>query len=155
MTLGPLLPTFTAAQKALIKGSCDFYAIDAYTSYTATGSENADCYTDATDPGWPECAPSSQKSSNGFPMGPSSDPGASWLKNTPYGIRMYLSHITKVLFPKIPDIVVSEFGFAEPFESQIKDVGDVLWDLRRAVRFPLAFPFSICNLPLLTCEINS
>jgi hypothetical protein len=76
-------------------------------------------------------------------MGPSSDPGASWLKNTPYGLRKYLSHITKVLFPRVPDIVVSEFGFAEPFESQIKDVGDVVWDLRRAVRVSVyCFPFS-------------
>jgi hypothetical protein len=73
-------------------------------------------------------------------MGPSSDPGASWLKSTPEGLRKYLSWITKVLYPKIPDIVVSEFGFAEPFESQIKDVGDVLWDLRRAVSRHLPVP---------------
>jgi hypothetical protein len=135
LTLGTLLPTFTPQEKALIKDSCDFYAIDAYTSYTAFGTvEDTACYSNTSDPDWPECASSSQKASNGFPMGPSSDPGASWLKSTPYGLRKYLSYITKVLFPRVPDIVVSEFGFAEPFESQIKDVSDVLWDLKRAVR---------------------
>jgi hypothetical protein len=69
-------------------------------------------------------------------MGPSSDPGASWLKSTPGGIRKFLKHITTVLHPNVPDIVVSEFGFAEPFESQLKSLDDVLWDLRRAVSRP-------------------
>jgi hypothetical protein len=136
-TLGDILPTLTPAEKALVKGSCDFYAIDAYTAYTAYGSENdTTCYNDNTMAGWPECAPSNQVGVNRFPLGPSSDPGASWLKSTPSGLRKYLKHITTVLFPSIPDIVVSEIGFAEPFESSLTKMEDILWDLRRAVSVP-------------------
>lgn len=41
----------------------------------------------------------------------------SWFYSAPTGVRRYLKHITKVLFPSITDIVVTEFGFSEPFES--------------------------------------
>ncbi|KAF2436903.1 glycoside hydrolase [Tothia fuscella] len=132
-TLGDILPTFTPSEKALIKGSCDFYAIDAYTAYTAYGSDNdIQCTNDTFNAAWPECAPSSQMGGNQFPLGPSSDPGASWLRSTPAGLRKYLKFITKELFPTVPDIVVSEFGFAEPFESSLTKMEDILWDLRRA-----------------------
>lgn len=45
-TLGELLPALNDTEKGLIKGSCDFYAIDGYTSYyadevTGGGSEIA------------------------------------------------------------------------------------------------------------------
>lgn len=144
-TLGDLLPNFTAQERALIKGSCDFYAIDGYTSSTLyAGPGDESCYTNRSAPGYPECYSSSQTGANGFPMGPSSDPGASWLKSTPYGLRKFLKHITTVLFPSIPDIVVSEFGFAEPFESKLENMEDILWDLRRAVStFPFLNPHSL------------
>jgi beta-glucosidase/6-phospho-beta-glucosidase/beta-galactosidase len=56
----------------------------------------------------------------------------SWLYNTPTSIRLLLNVITKELFPSIPDIVVSEFGFAEPFEGNQDSLATILWDLRRA-----------------------
>lgn len=43
-----------------------------------------------------------------------------------------MSKITKELFPAIPDIQVTEFGFAEPFESELESLQTILWDLRRA-----------------------
>jgi beta-glucosidase/6-phospho-beta-glucosidase/beta-galactosidase len=55
-----------------------------------------------------------------------------WLTSTPTGIRKFLKHLTTVLFPSIPDIAVTEFGFAEPFEGQLSDKSAALWDLRRA-----------------------
>lgn len=55
-----------------------------------------------------------------------------WLYSAPVGVRRFLKHITTVLFPSVPSIVVSEFGFAEPFESQLSDKNRILWDLRRA-----------------------
>jgi beta-glucosidase/6-phospho-beta-glucosidase/beta-galactosidase len=139
-TLGDLLPTFASEEKTLIKGSCDFYAIDPYTAstlYSSPGDEN--CYTNRSAPGYPECTSSTQTGANGFPMGPASDAGVSWLKSTPYGLRKFLKHITTVLFPSITDIVVSEFGFAEPFESRLEKMEDILWDLRRAVCLPFLF----------------
>jgi len=32
----------------------------------------------------------------------------------------------------VPSIVVSEFGFADPYESAFNTLGQILWDLRRA-----------------------
>ena len=40
--------------------------------------------------------------------------------------------LTTEIFPSIPDIVVTEFGFAEPFEGQLTNKNAILWDLRRA-----------------------
>jgi len=132
-TLGDLLPTFTEEEKQLIKGSCDFFAIDGYTSFYGQGiSDFEACVSNSSASGFPECAGSIQTAPDGFPVGPSADPGANWLKDTPTGIRKFLSKITKSLYPAITDIVVSEFGFAEPFESKFGDVTDALWDLRRA-----------------------
>lgn len=54
------------------------------------------------------------------------------MRSTPSAIRKFLYTITKELFPSIPDIYVSEFGFAEPFEGLNDDLGTILWDLRRA-----------------------
>ena len=135
-TLGSILPTFTAAEKALIKGSCDFFAIDGYTAYYAYGIPDLEaCVSNSSYPGYPECAGSGNTDPDGFPIGPSSDPGASWLYSTPLGIRDFLKTITTVLFPSVPDIMVSEMGFAEPFEADLTSLTNILWDLRRADYF--------------------
>ncbi|KAI5364741.1 Putative glycoside hydrolase family 1, glycoside hydrolase superfamily, glycosyl hydrolase family 1 [Septoria linicola] len=132
-TLNDTLPTLTQEEKDMIKGSCDFFAIDAYTSYYASGMEDLEaCTSNSSFPGYPECAGSSPLASDGFPAGPSSDPGASWLQSTPTGIRRFLKTITEDLFPGIPDIQVTEFGFAEPFEAELTSLSTILWDLRRA-----------------------
>lgn len=133
-TLGDLLPEYTPAEKALIKGSCDFYAIDGYSSFNAfevSGGVEA-CASNRSNTNFPECAGSTSTDPDGFPIGPASDPAMSWLYDTPTGIRRFLKHITTVLFPSVPDIMVSEFGFAEPFESQLTSKNEILWDLRRA-----------------------
>lgn len=133
-TLGDVLPTFTQEEKDMIKGSCDFYAIDPYTSFYAneiSGGVEA-CASNSSAPGWPECAGSSQSAQDGFPGGPAGDNGVSWLTSTPTGIRDFLKTITQDLFPSIPDIMVTEFGFAEPFEGDMTSTNQILWDLRRA-----------------------
>lgn len=133
-TLGSMLPNFTQAEKDMIKGSCDFYAIDGYTGYVAYGVKggSAACAANSSAPGFPECAGSSSVGPDGFPLGPAGDNGVNWLWSTPVAIRNFLGVITKELFPTIPDIVVSEFGFAEPFEGQQTSLPTILWDLRRA-----------------------
>lgn len=133
-SLGDLLPKFTEQEKKLIKGSCDFYAIDGYTAFYAKSLSPSFCFsciTNRTDPAWPECAPTSSSAPDGFGVGPAADNGASWLKSTPVGIRKFLNHITKELFPSVKEIMVSEFGFAEPFESECTNLQDAIWDLRR------------------------
>ena len=133
-TLGDLLPTFTEEEKALIKGSCDFFAIDPYTSYYAYEIEGGveSCISNSSHPGFPECAGSVSTEPNGFPVGPAADPGVNWLYDTPTGVRRFLKEITQVLFPSVPDIFVTEFGFAEPFEGEMTTTNQILWDLRRA-----------------------
>ncbi|KAH6665616.1 glycoside hydrolase superfamily [Halenospora varia] len=132
-TLGSMLPTFTAEEKTLIKGSCDFFAIDAYTGYLASGIKggSAACASNSSHPSFPECASSSSLAADGFALGPSADNEMSWLYSTPIGIRRFLNKIPK-LFPTISDIVVSEFGFAEPFEGKQTSLANILWDLRRS-----------------------
>jgi len=118
----------------MIKGSCDFYAIDGYTGYlsSAISGGSAACASNASNPNFPVCAGSSSQFPDGFPVGPAADNGVSWLFSTPYTIRKFLGVITKTLFPSIPDIVVSEFGFAEPFAGEQNSLSTILWDLYRA-----------------------
>ena len=132
-TLGPMLLNFTQEEKDLIAGSCDFFAIDPYTAYYAYGLPNgsAACAANSSDPNFPECAPSTSTAPDGFPIGPAADYGVSWLKTTPASVRRFLNKIPE-LFPAVPDIVVSEFGFAEPYEGEGTSLNYILWDLRRA-----------------------
>nr|OQO23441.1 hypothetical protein B0A51_07745 [Rachicladosporium sp. CCFEE 5018] len=132
-TLGDILPTFTQAEKDIVKGSCDFFAIDPYTGYYAFGIPDLEaCTSNSSYPGYPECAGSASTAPDGFPIGPSADPAVSWLYSTPVGLRKFLNAIKKTLFPTVPSIMVTEFGFAEPFESQMPNLNAALWDLRRA-----------------------
>jgi hypothetical protein len=133
-TLGDMLPVFTDEEKELVKGSCDFFAIDGYTGYYASGIEggSAACAANSSNGNFPECAGSSSLGPDGFPVGPSADNDVSWLYSTPVAIRRFLNVITKELFPSVVDVVVSEFGFAEPFEGDQSSLGTILWDLRRA-----------------------
>ena len=133
-TLGSMLPVFTDEEKEMIKGSCDFFAIDAYTGYlgSAIKGGSAACAANSSHPSFPECAGSSSLAANGFPLGPNADYAMNWLFNTPTGVRKFLSTITKDLFPKVTDIAVTEFGFAEPREGEETSLSNILWDLRRA-----------------------
>jgi len=111
-TLGDILPKFTKKEKAIIKGSCDFFAIDAYTAFYVgelKGGMEA-CTSNSSNPNFPECTTQTSVAKDGFGIGPAADNGASWLKSTPVGIRKFLSDITKELFPSVPDVMVTEFG---------------------------------------------
>ncbi|PNS20378.1 hypothetical protein CAC42_5828 [Sphaceloma murrayae] len=132
-TLGDLLPNFTAEESELVRGSCDFFAVDPYTSYYASAIDDKEaCVRNSSASGFPECAGSQALTPRGFSSGPSSDTGTSWLTSAPSGLRKYLNKITKELFPSVPEIVVTEFGFAEPGEGKLNDLGAIQWDLRRA-----------------------
>jgi beta-glucosidase len=117
----------------MIKGSCDFYAIDAYTTYYAAAPPNG---IQACDPNFPNCALTTSLTPDGFLIGPNPDAGATWLYSTPFGARPFLSFITKDYFPTVPSIIVSEFGFAEPAEGSFDTLEQILWDLRRADYIP-------------------
>jgi beta-glucosidase len=137
-TLEPfgLLPSFTEEQKNKLRGSCDWFAVDAYNTLYASAPPNgiANCTSNQTDSNFPDCAPTTHLQPNGFPMGPNADAGATWLYSTPTGIRKFLNFITKEYFPAsaAKGIMVTEFGFADPDEQNFNTLEQILWDLRRA-----------------------
>lgn len=137
-TLGDLLPTLSSENKTMIKDSQDFYAVDPYDSFYVTappGGVEA-CANNTSHPAWPACYITSSVDPSGFPTGPASDTHfSSWLWSNPSGIRQLLNTITKDLYPSVPDIVVSEFGFVEPGEGERTNLNEILWDLRRADYF--------------------
>ncbi|KAF2154670.1 glycoside hydrolase family 1 protein [Myriangium duriaei CBS 260.36] len=132
-SLGDLLPNFTAEEKDMVQNSCDYFAIDGYTSYfVSAGGDFEACTKDRSHSGFPECGNPLPINRNGFPEGPAGDSGSIWLYSAPNGIRSFLNTIKKQLFPTVPSILVSEFGFSEPFESDFSPSTLALWDLRRA-----------------------
>lgn len=137
-TLGDILPSLSEENKTLIKDSQDFMAIDPYQTYFASAPEGGieACASNSSHPNWPGCVVTGPIDSDGFPSGPASaSTSASWLWSNPSGIRQLLSKITKDLYPSIPDIVISEFGFVEPGEGERTSLSEILWDLRRADYF--------------------
>ncbi|KAK4543951.1 hypothetical protein LTR36_004725 [Oleoguttula mirabilis] len=136
-TLGDLLPVLTAENQSLILGSQDFYAIDPspVKSIAAAPPGGIEaCASNSSNPYWPSCFVTSAVTSDGFPTGPAADVHAEWLWSNPTGIRGFLKKIMQ-LFPSVPDIVVSEFGFVEPAEGERTVMSEILWDLRRADYF--------------------
>lgn len=110
-----------------------------YTTYYAYGLPDYEaCLGNSSSTAFPECAGSQSTDPDGFPIGPASDTGATWLYDTPVGLRKLLKVITTELFPSVPDIMVSEFGFAEPGEAQLSSLNTILWDLRRADYFQVS-----------------
>ena len=114
-TLSPeILPRFTDAEKALIKGmsrepdfsyvnyqlwtgSADFFAIDSYTNFYVAAPPNGieSCTSNMSDPNWPSCAIEVQYDLNGWSAGYNADPGSSWLQVTPKTLSIYLKEIYK------------------------------------------------------------
>ena len=137
-TLEPfdLLPSFTQEQKDKLKGSCDFFAVDAYNALYVSAPPNgiANCTSNMTDTNFPDCAPTTHLQPNGFPMGPNADAGAAWLYSTPTAVRKFLNFIAKEYFPAsaAKGLMVTEFGFADPDEQNFNTLEQILWDLRRA-----------------------
>lgn len=151
-TLGDeILPTLTQEEKDMIKGSCDFYAIDAYSAFTVsalpveedgddggtgTGTGTDACVGNSSHPAWPECTRANRLGPSGYRIAPAADPRTEWLISAgPTGVRRFLSVITKELFPAVNEIQITEFGFAEPFEASWETVAEATWDVRRADYF--------------------
>lgn len=132
-TLGDVLPALSPEEKDMIKGSCDFYAVDAYSSRATAAAPGgiAACAADPAHPDWPDCVVTSRAGPGGFHLAPASDPRTDWLVSAPVGVRRFLGTITKELFPAVPEIQITEFGFAEPFEDRWEKVSQATWDLRR------------------------
>jgi beta-glucosidase/6-phospho-beta-glucosidase/beta-galactosidase len=130
------LRPFTEQEKATILGSADIYAHDAYTSgfFYAPNGGVAACVANSSNPLYPTCANSSEiysQADGGWLIGPAADPLANWLYKATDWVPAFL-HYIKDTWAKDKPIVVSEFGFAEPFERQKTYLQDILFDPIRA-----------------------
>ena len=123
--LGPLLPTFTAAESALLKGSADFFGLNSYGSGWATDSPNAGfsgAYVNIDH--------------DAGPNGPAMPRAQSiWLFGCPWGIRKLVNWVAKryasgPLGPRVP-ILITEGGWS----IGANDSGTGTRDLARAYYF--------------------
>ncbi|KAM8939531.1 cytosolic beta-glucosidase-like [Pelodytes ibericus] len=104
------LPEFTSEEKAMIKGTADFFSLNYYTTRkirpcasTEDGaSYNSDLAVECVkDPKWPES-------------------GVEWLAVVPWGLRKLLAYIKETLGD--PVIYITENGFAQNESPEIKDL---------------------------------
>ncbi|KAJ8582927.1 glycoside hydrolase [Rhizopogon salebrosus TDB-379] len=119
------LPRFTEQQMADLKGSADFFAIDAYISQyiEAPPAGVTACQNNMSDPAWPSC--------NSVVL---YDSNAGWaLQATPQMLRGYLRQLQE-RWPT-HKMYISEFGMNEPSESMRTEMFQILNDVTRTNYF--------------------
>ncbi|NP_001087678.1 glucosidase, beta, acid 3 (gene/pseudogene) [Xenopus laevis] len=103
------LPELTEEEKALIKGTADFFCLNYYTSrkikHCTVASEDPSFICDLSleeikDPDWPQCAPE-------------------WLAVVPWGLRKLLKYIKKTF--NNPVIYITENGFGQNDPPLLED----------------------------------
>ncbi|KYG40848.1 glycoside hydrolase family 1 protein [Acidomyces richmondensis BFW] len=139
-TLGDFLQNFTAKQSKMVLGSCDFFALDGYTTSVigAIPGNISSCATNSSHPYWPSCIMESQTTASGWLVGYAAGNShhASWLKAVPSGLRMILNYLQKTYVgPAHKDIMLTESGFAESFEENFTTLADRRWDIQRVNYF--------------------
>lgn len=98
--------------------------------YFAPDAGIESCVTNASNPLYPSCANTSYTYSaqdGGWAIGAYSDPLAPWLHKATDWLPAFLHYIADTWAGGRP-IVVSEFGFAEPFEARKTILQDILYD---------------------------
>ncbi|KAF2230995.1 glycoside hydrolase family 1 protein [Viridothelium virens] len=126
------LPEFTAEQKAMINGSADIFAEDAYTAqfYFAPSNTIEACVANTSDPLYPGCFNTTYTYSDqdgGWNIGPAADPAAPWLHKTSDWLPAFLHYIQDTWKPR-EGVAITEFGFGEPFEELKTIRADILSD---------------------------
>ncbi|RAL16391.1 glycoside hydrolase family 1 protein [Aspergillus homomorphus CBS 101889] len=133
------LPEFTAEEKALIKGASDYFAHDAYTAayYMAPDAGIAGCLADPSNSLYPKCYNSTYTlpaSEGGWLIGPASDPNTRWLHKATEWLPAFLHYIERTWKPA-NGIVITEFGWTEPFEAYKTKREDILTDPVRSAYY--------------------
>ncbi|CAN8102843.1 unnamed protein product [Discula destructiva] len=133
------LAPFTDEQRVTIKGSTDLFAHDAYTSqfYYAPDAGIDACVADETNSLYPGCFNSSYTYSDadggGWLIGAAGDPGTSWLHKATDWVPAFLRYMNATWGAPVGGrILISEFGFSEPFEVYKEVAQDVLTDQIRS-----------------------
>ncbi|THH11422.1 hypothetical protein EW145_g666 [Phellinidium pouzarii] len=130
------LPRFTEEQQKDLKGSADFFAIDAYRGGWVAAPPNGinACLANISDPNWPACSVEIlYDAATGWPAGNAGDTQSTWLMATPSRLRYELGAIRQ-RWP-YNKIFISEFGFSEPAEGTRTDLSNVLDDSGRTNYF--------------------
>lgn len=131
------LRPFTDQEKDTILGSADFYAHDAYTAqfYFAPDSGVDACVANTSNPLYPSCANTSytySEADGGWLVGPAADPLSPWLHKATDWVPAFLHYLEDTWVTPSPGpakgVAVTEFGFAEPFESRKTLLQDILYD---------------------------
>ncbi|KAK8182831.1 glycoside hydrolase superfamily [Phyllosticta citribraziliensis] len=133
------LPELTAEQKAALNGSADLFAHDAYTShfYSAPDTGTDACVANSSHPLFPKCVNETwayPAASGGWALGPAADPLVPWLHKATEWVPALMRYIQDTWKPR-GGILVTEFGFAEPFEAQKTLLPDILLDQQRSAYF--------------------
>lgn len=126
---------FTEEQKALINGTADIFAHDAYTSsfYFAPDGGVAACLTNSSNRLYPGCFNTSNENPAGWYIGAGSDPYTPWLNSATDWVPTFLKYIQDT-WPS-GGIAVSEFGWTEPYERLKTVKADILYDQSRMAYF--------------------
>ncbi|RAH79262.1 glycoside hydrolase [Aspergillus japonicus CBS 114.51] len=133
------LPEFTAAEKRLIQGASDYFAHDAYTAayYMAPDAGIEGCLADPSNSLYPQCYNSTYTlpaSEGGWLIGPASDPNTRWLHKATEWLPAFLHYIQRTWQPA-NGIVITEFGWTEPFEAYKSKREDILTDPVRSAYY--------------------
>ena len=126
---------FTDQQISLINGTADVFAHDAYTSsfYYAPDVGVATCISDPSNSLYPGCFNSSNIGPTGWLIGAASDQYSTWLFSATDWVPAFLHYIQET-WPS-GGIVVSEFGFSEPYEELRTVQADILMDPIRTMYY--------------------
>lgn len=126
---------FTDDEKSMIKGTHDIFAHDAYTSsfYYAPDVGVEACVSDPSNELYPGCFNSSNVGPTGWLIGAASDQYTSWLQVATEWVPPFLHYIQET-WPS-GGIVVSEFGFSEPYEELRTVLVDILIDPIRSMYY--------------------
>eukprot|EP00878_Enallax_costatus_P009751 GHUV01010184.1.p1 GENE.GHUV01010184.1~~GHUV01010184.1.p1 ORF type:complete len:541 (+),score=93.23 GHUV01010184.1:583-2205(+) len=101
---GTNLPSFTAEQSALLKGSLDFLGINFYTGKYAKGSKDGACVVDTK-----------EYDVDGNPIGPLAE--SVWLRVVPWAFYKLLKYVDDRYHPK--EIAITENGVSVPKEGDM------------------------------------
>lgn len=126
------LRPFSEQEKLMIRGAADTYAHDAYSAqFWSAPDDGLDaCIQNASHPLYPACAQVSYTyaaKDGGWLIGASGDQLATWLHVATDWLPAFLRYISET-WAKDKPIIISEFGFAEPFEASKTNLHDILYD---------------------------
>ncbi|KAL9049952.1 MAG: hypothetical protein Q9162_006924 [Coniocarpon cinnabarinum] len=133
------LPEFTPEQKAQILGSADVFAYDAYTAQFSMAPDDgvAGCVANSSNSLYPGCFNTSytyQEAEGGWLIGPAADPLSPWLHKATDWVPNLMRYVTDTWKPS-GGILISEFGWGEPFEYYKTLRPDILTDVGRSAYY--------------------